>query len=49
MAFNALYTRSQELADEAKALPGNVSLNTYIVTLLTNSPDRKRVRRAKGK
>lgn len=39
----------QPLKDEAAALPGNVSLNTYIVTLLTNSPDRKRVRRAKGK
>lgn len=39
----------QELADEAKALPGNVSLNTYIVTLLTNSPDRKKVKRSKPK
>lgn len=36
-----------ELAKEAKALPGNVSLNTYIVTLLTTHPDRPKKKRKK--
>lgn len=33
------------------ALPGKVSLNTYIITLLTTHPDRKKVksRAKKGK
>jgi hypothetical protein len=40
-----------ELADEAKALPGKVSFNTYVITLLTTHPDRKKVkaRAKKGK
>lgn len=37
----------EELAAEAKALPGNVSLNTYIITLLTTHPDRKKPRKKK--
>lgn len=36
----------KELKAEAEELPGKVSLNTYIVTLLTTHPDR--VRRKKG-
>lgn len=38
----------EELAAEAKALPGTVSLNTYIITLLTTHPDRPK-RKDKGK
>lgn len=37
----------EELAAEAAALPGNVSLNTYIVTLLTTHPDRPKRKKAK--
>ena len=39
----------KELASEAKALPGKVSLNTYIITLLTTHPDRKKSKAKKGK
>ena len=39
----------EALKAEAKALPGNVSLNTYIITLLTTHPDRKRSKAKKGK
>jgi len=38
-----------ELAKEAAALPGNVSFNTYVVTLLTTHPDRKRAKGRKTK
>ena len=34
----------EALKDEAAALPGKVSLNTYIITLLTTHPDRKKVK-----
>jgi predicted HicB family RNase H-like nuclease len=41
----------EALKDEAAALPGKVSLNTYIITLLTTHHDRKKVkaRAKKGK
>lgn len=38
----------EALKAEASTLPGKVSLNTYIITLLTTHPDRKRVK-AKAK
>lgn len=38
-----------ELKEEAAELTGHVSLNTYIVQLLTSHPDRKRKPKKRAK
>ena len=39
----------EALKAEAAAFPGHVSLNTYVITLLSTHPDRMRAKKAKGK